>query len=97
MNEIHQGVNKFYIGENEKAAVAEITYIPKGENEYIVNHTFVDESMRGQGVGLLLIDKMVELARQENRKIIPRCSFVSVMMNRMEKYKDVLAEGGSSK
>ena len=97
MNEIHKGINKFYIGENEQDAIAETTYIPKGEAEYIVNRTFVDESLRGQGVGLLLLDKMVELARQENRKIIPHCSFVKVMMNRMEKYKDVLAEGGSSK
>lgn len=38
MNEIHKGINKFYIGENEQDAVAEITYIPKGEAEYIVPH-----------------------------------------------------------
>lgn len=92
MNEIHQGVNKFYIGENEKAAIAEITYIPKGGDRFVVNHTFVDESLRGKGIAQQLLDKVVELARKENRKIIPHCSYVKVMMDRYEKYKDVLAD-----
>ena len=29
---------------------AEITYIPKGEGVIDANHTFVDPSLRGQGV-----------------------------------------------
>ena len=80
------------MGNSEEEPIAEITFLPKGTDAYIVNRTFVSESLRGKGVGLQLLDRMVELARKENKKIIPKCSFVKIMMNRKEEYKDMLAK-----
>jgi len=58
----------------------------------IVNHTYVSESLRGQGIALELVRKVIEYARQENIKIIPLCSYVKKVMTRNEKYTDVLSE-----
>ncbi|MBI5974764.1 GNAT family N-acetyltransferase [Staphylococcus canis] len=73
---IHEGSNSFYIGENEKRAIAEITYVYRDDHTIDVNHTFVDPSLRGGGVARQLFDKVIEKARNENLKIIPTCSYV---------------------
>ncbi|HEX9025726.1 MAG TPA: GNAT family N-acetyltransferase [Clostridium sp.] len=92
MNEIKKDENKFYIGENSQNALAEITFVPDGESKIIVNHTYVSESLRGQGIALKLVKKVIEYARKENIKIIPLCSYVEKVMTRNEEYKDVLSE-----
>ncbi|MFV2647401.1 GNAT family N-acetyltransferase [Escherichia coli] len=41
----------------------------------IIEHTDVDESLKGQGIGKRLVAKVVEKMRREKRKIIPLCPF----------------------
>nr|VUD34093.1 putative acyltransferase domain protein [Raoultella sp. NCTC 9187] len=48
---------------------------PTGEHLSIIEHTDVDESLKGQGVGKKLVAKVVEKMRGEQRKIIPLCPF----------------------
>ena len=38
----------------------------------------------------MLVKKIVEYARQENKKIIPLCPFAKGMMTKSNEYKDVL-------
>lgn len=90
MVEIKKGNNKFYIGEVSEEPIAEITFIPSGEDKIIVDHTYVSEQLRGQGIGELLVKRIAEYARQENKKIIPACSFVKKVMAGNEEYKDVV-------
>lgn len=90
MVEIKKGNNKFYIGEASEEPIAEITFIPSGEDKITVDHTYVSEQLRGQGIGELLVKRIAEYARQENKKIIPACSFVKKVMVGNEEYKDVV-------
>lgn len=91
--EIKKGTSKFYIGESEQDMVARITWRDGGENIIIVDHTIVDPSLRGQGVAGKLLDKVITMAREENIKIIPECSYVVAKMTRTNEYEDVLHKG----
>lgn len=73
--EILAGHNKFYVNDAEGNQVAEIVFVPTGEHLSIIEHTDVDPSLKGQGVGKLLVAKVVEKMRAENRKVIPLCPF----------------------
>ena len=68
---------------------AEITYIPKGEGVIDANHTFVDPSLRGQGVARQLVDKLADFARDENLKIYPKCPYVVALFEKSTEYDDV--------
>ena len=68
---------------------AEITYIPKGEGVIDANHTFVDPSLRGQGVARQLVDKLADFARDENLKIYPTCPYVVALFEKSTEYDDV--------
>ena len=68
--EILEGHNKFYVNDADGNQVAEIVFVPTGEHLSIIEHTDVDPSLKGQGVGKKLVAKVVEKMRGEQRKII---------------------------
>lgn len=92
MELIKKDINKFYIGEDAEHAIAEITFVPNGNDNIIIDHTYVSESLKGKGVGGQLVNKVVEYARKENKKIIPLCPFAKNVMTKSNEYKDVLSD-----
>ena len=85
--EILAGHNKFYVNDAEGNQVAEIVFVPTGEHLSIIEHTDVDPSLKGQGVGKLLVEKM----RAENRKVIPLCPFAKHEFDKTREYDDIRA------
>ncbi|PZJ77928.1 GNAT family N-acetyltransferase [Staphylococcus aureus] len=87
--EIKQGENKFYIGDDENNALAEITYRFVDNNEINIDHTGVSDELGGQGVGKKLVKAVVEHARENHLKIIASCSFAKHMLEKEDSYQDV--------
>ncbi len=50
--EIREGHNKFYINDEQGKQIAEIVFVPTGENLAIIEHTDVDE---GNDSNLLIV------------------------------------------
>lgn len=90
MLEIKKGTNNFYLGQNEHDFLAEITYYVDGNNHLVVDHTFVDPSLRGQGIANQLVLKVIEYAQSQNLKIVPECSYVISFFQKNHEYHDVL-------
>lgn len=90
--DIVKGTNKFYIGEDEAKPIAEITYKEKDANTIIVDHTYVSDELRGQGVAGKLVETITDFARKENVKIIPECPYVASKMEKTEEYHDLIAQ-----
>ena len=90
MNTIKRDGNQFYIGESIENRVAEITFVSAGVDTIIIDHTYVSDSLRGQGIALQLVNKVAEYARLEHIKIIPLWSYKKKVMTQNEEYKDVL-------
>lgn len=72
-------------------SAGEIVYSRTDDNQIIIEHTEVDPSFQGQGVGKKLVGKVAEYARENNLKIIPECSYAKKVMERTPEYEDVLA------
>jgi uncharacterized protein len=79
----------FFIEENG-AQLAEMTYVWSGEKMFIIDHTLVDESLKGQGVGKRLVEAAVDFARKKEIKILPLCPFAKAVFERMPEFQDVL-------
>lgn len=80
---------EFYIGENGQH-LAEMVCTWVGENVFIIEHTDVDDSLRGQGVGNKLLERVVAFAREKNVKIIPLCPFAKSVFDKDSSIHDVL-------
>ncbi|MDQ0213960.1 putative GNAT family acetyltransferase [Oikeobacillus pervagus] len=91
MYNIQQGKNRFFIEDNGEM-LAEITFLPLKNEQIDVNHTFVSDKLRGQGIAGQLLDRVVQYAREEKKMIVPTCSYAAVKMERKKDYHDVLAK-----
>ena len=80
---------EFYIGE-EGHHLAVMAYTWAGENMLIIDHTVVEDELRGQSVGRKLLDQVVEMARSKNVKIIPLCPFSKSVFDKDQSIHDVL-------
>lgn len=81
----------FYIEQNGKV-IAEMTYYFREEREMVINHTYVSPTLRGKGIAQELVEEGVKFAREKDYKIYPTCSYAQVLLNKEEKFKDVLLE-----
>ncbi|PRR81697.1 GNAT family N-acetyltransferase [Clostridium vincentii] len=90
MINIKEGSNKFYLGDKEETPDAVVTYVRLGEDKIIIDHTFVSDELRGQKIAQQLIKRVVDFARQENKKIVPQCSFAQKEFTKNKEYEDVL-------
>jgi predicted GNAT family acetyltransferase len=68
--------------------IAELTYKRDGDT-IDIDHTEVDESLRGQHVGQKLVDEAVKFARENDLKITATCPYASKVLTRGEHYSDV--------
>ncbi|PBB05529.1 GNAT family N-acetyltransferase [Salimicrobium humidisoli] len=92
MREINKDENKFYAGENPENPLAEIHWVPTGEDQIILDHSFVSEELRGEGMGEALVERVVDYAREEDKKVIVTCPFAKAQIQKHEDFQDVLAE-----
>jgi hypothetical protein len=88
--EIKKGNLKFYIGDDEANPLAKITFIYKADN-LVIEHTIVNDSLKGQGVAKTLVEAVVTFAKQEKVKIIPVCDYAKKVLTQDDTYRDVLA------
>lgn len=80
---------RFYV-EIDGEKLAEMTYVWSSETKFIIDHTEVDDKLRGKNVGKQLVHAAVEFAREKNSKILPLCPFAKAIFNKIDEYKDVL-------
>jgi uncharacterized protein len=81
----------FFKADASGRRVAEISYIWNGGEQIEANHTWVDDSLRGQGAARELLDVLAGFAREKQLKIVPTCTYVEVMFKRDESFADVAA------
>ena len=77
-----RGDSRFYKKDENENLICEITYSLADSNMIVIDRTFVNDDYRGQGIAAQLVDRVVEMAREENKKIIPRCPFAKGIFER---------------
>lgn len=72
----------FFLTDTDNQRLAEMTYQYHNANTIAIDHTFVDPSLRGQGVAKQLFDAGTQFARENQLKIIPICSYAVTIFQR---------------
>jgi predicted GNAT family acetyltransferase len=84
----HKGA---FVIERDGKRLAEMTYTTAGATRIIIDHTDVDDALRGTGASRKLVEAAVLWARAENKKILPLCPFAKSVFDKTPAYADVLA------
>ena len=84
----HRGA---FVWMQEGKRLAEMTYTVAG-SRVIIDHTTVDDALRGQGIGAKLVRGAVDWARSDNVKLMPLCPYAKSVFDKTPDYSDVLAK-----
>lgn len=76
--------------ETDGKILAEMHFVWAGHDKIIIDHTDVDESLKGKNVGKQLLHRGVLFARKKQIKILPLCPFAKSVFEKNEEYQDVL-------
>jgi predicted GNAT family acetyltransferase len=80
----------FYIARPEGGHLAEMTYSRANPTLIIIDHTEVDPSLTGQGIGRKLLDTLVAWARETQTKVMPLCPYAKAQFGKDASIRDVL-------
>ena len=87
---VSSGQRGAFVLERDGRRLAELSYTVAG-SRVILDHTQVDDALRGTGTGAKLVAASVEWARAENRKLLPLCPFARSVFEKTPGYADVRA------
>ena len=81
----------FALDENGRL-IAETTFPIGVDGVADINHTFVDESLRGQGIATRLLQAAADQLRAQGKKTRTTCSYAAAWFERHPEEQDLLAE-----
>lgn len=87
-----QGKSGMFYVQVDGDILAQMTYTNKDGENMIMEHTVVDDELRGKNVGYQMVQTAVQYARNHQLKIVPQCPFVKSVFDKKPEYKDVLQE-----
>jgi uncharacterized protein len=87
----HSGHKGAFFLERDGERLAQMTYTVAG-SRVIIDHTDVDDRLRGTGTGRKLVEAAVEWARKEKAQLMPLCPFAKSVFDKTPAYGDVLAK-----
>ena len=89
--------NRIYsIDENGKL-LAEITFPEESKGVFNINHTFVDESLRGQHIAGKLVEMAIEEIKNKGGKVEATCSYAKHYLEKVNKKQIILASNNINK
>ena len=74
--------NRIYLPDKDWNTLAEIAFEKINDNTYDIYHTFVDESMRWQGIADELLQKATEYITKQWFSITASCPFAKTRLNK---------------
>jgi len=78
--------------EEEGKKLAEMVYFNSGNKTLIIDHTDVDKSLKGQGIGKQLLGQLVGYVRENQLQVIPYCPFANATFQKTPEWQDVLSK-----
>lgn len=82
--------NRIYAETEDGMLLAEVTFPARDENRVDVDHVYVDESLRGQGIASDLMLKAYEHIKAKNLKIVAKCPYAISWFKKHEEYQDIV-------
>lgn len=74
--------NRIFMQNESGKTLAEITFPETSDGVYTIDHTFVDESLRGQGVASKLVQAAADEIEKRGGKIKATCSYAAKWLDK---------------
>lgn len=83
--------NRIFMTDEDGVLRAEIEFLDSDGDTLTITHTFVDDTLRGQGIAQKLTETVIKQAEKRGKKIRPVCSYAVRWFARHPEYDYILA------
>ena len=84
--------NRIYTTDEKGTIIAEITYPNLSDEKVVIKSTFVDNSLRGQGVAAKLTEMAYQEIKKHNKQAKVSCSYAAKWFAENPEYQDILVK-----
>lgn len=84
--------NRIWLENEQNTTVAWVEFPAVADGVVDVQHTVVDESLKGQGIAGKLMQELVSQLREDGRKAVLTCSYAVAWFDKRPDCADVLCE-----
>ena len=82
---------RFYFEDNDKM-IGEITYSTVKDGVVSIDHTYVDDNYRGQGLAGKLLNAMLDFSDLKGLKVVPVCEYAKAAFEKKPEIGFLLAD-----
>lgn len=83
--------NRIYLADDAGKTLAEVTFPDVSSKCVNINHTFVDQSLSGQGIASKLVEAAALQLRKQGKRAFTSCSYAAKWFAKHSGYLDVFA------
>ena len=74
--------NRIYAEDENGKLIAEVTFPESEEGVCTIDHTFVDDSLRGHSVASKLVESAVEQIKEQGKEVNATCTYAQAWLKR---------------
>jgi len=89
MNFIYDS-NEVYVKNEDNQVIVRATFPWISDQVVNINHTFVDPSLRGQGIASILMEKVCQYLKEKNTQWVATCPYAVVWLKKHPEYNDMI-------
>lgn len=87
--------NRVFVADQSQNVIAQVTFPAVKEGLVDINHTFVNESLRGQGIAGQMMQAVADQLRSHHQKALLTCSYAVKWFEKHPDYADIKAPSES--
>jgi len=84
--------NRIYVNNEDGKMIVEATFPFIKEGVVVIDHTFVDPSLRGQGVASELMHNVYQYVKKQGLKAVATCPYAVVWFKKHPEHTDIIDE-----
>lgn len=84
--------NRIFLPDESGDMLAEITFSKVDENTISIDRTFVDDTLRGQGIAGKLMEALLQMLQQKRWKAVSLCSYAIHWFQKHPEHASLLSE-----
>jgi uncharacterized protein len=88
--EVSHDPEKHVFSADTPTGTASLTYAERDGGTMELLHTVVPDADQGKGIGSELVEQVIRIARQTDKRVIPTCEFVRSWLDDHPEHRDVV-------
>ena len=82
--------NRIYAKTEDFKLLCEVTFPNRDEKRVNLDHVYVDQSLRGQGIASKLVSMAYDYIEEKDLKIIAKCPYAITWFKKHEDHQDIV-------